>query len=115
MAHKRSWTAFKSCRPCCAIMRPARPGDVVPKIAFASRRCNKTGHNQQQINSAEANAAHGGASMSDLEIVWTKVDEAPGLATFTLLPIVQAFVSTAGVKMKLKDISPTGRIIANFP
>jgi isocitrate dehydrogenase len=53
--------------------------------------------------------------MSDLEIVWTKVDEAPALATFSLLPIVEAFVGTAGVKMKLKDISLTGRIIANFP
>ncbi|MBS0533521.1 MAG: NADP-dependent isocitrate dehydrogenase [Proteobacteria bacterium] len=53
--------------------------------------------------------------MPDLEIVWTKVDEAPGLATFSLLPIVEAFVATAGVKMKLKDISLTGRIIANFP
>jgi isocitrate dehydrogenase len=53
--------------------------------------------------------------MSDLEIVWTKVDEAPGLATFSLLPIVEAFVKTAGVKMQLKDISLTGRIIANFP
>jgi isocitrate dehydrogenase len=53
--------------------------------------------------------------MSDLEIVWTKVDEAPGLATFSLLPIVEAFVATAGVTMKLKDISLTGRILANFP
>ncbi|MEI6203490.1 MAG: NADP-dependent isocitrate dehydrogenase, partial [Enhydrobacter sp.] len=53
--------------------------------------------------------------MSDLEIVWTKVDEAPGLATFSLLPIVEAFVATAGVKVKLADISLTGRIIANFP
>src|SRR5216110_2061478 len=53
--------------------------------------------------------------MSDLEIVWTKVDEAPALATFSLLPIVQAFVGAAGVTMKLKDISLTGRIIANFP
>ncbi|HEY2875875.1 MAG TPA: NADP-dependent isocitrate dehydrogenase [Reyranella sp.] len=53
--------------------------------------------------------------MSDLEIVWTKVDEAPGLATFSLLPIVEAFVGTAGVKMRLADISLTGRIIANFP
>ena len=53
--------------------------------------------------------------MPDLEIMWTKVDEAPGLATFSLLPIVEAFVATAGVKMKLKDISLTGRIIANFP
>jgi isocitrate dehydrogenase len=53
--------------------------------------------------------------MSNLEIEWTKVDEAPGLATFSLLPIVEAFVATAGVKMKLKDISLTGRILANFP
>src|SRR6266704_451194 len=53
--------------------------------------------------------------MSDLEIVWTKVDEAPALATFSLLPIVESFVGAAGVKMKLKDISLTGRIIANFP
>jgi isocitrate dehydrogenase len=47
--------------------------------------------------------------------MWTKVDEAPGLATFSLLPIVQAFVGAAGVSVKLKDISLTGRIIANFP
>ena len=53
--------------------------------------------------------------MSELEIVWTKVDEAPGLATFSLLPIVEAFVGAAGVAMRLKDISLTGRIIANFP
>ena len=53
--------------------------------------------------------------MSDLEIVWTKVDEAPGLATFSLLPIVEAFVGAAGVAIKVKDISLTGRIIANFP
>jgi isocitrate dehydrogenase len=53
--------------------------------------------------------------MSDLEIVWTKVDEAPALATYSLLPIVEAFVGAAGVKVKLKDISLTGRILANFP
>ena len=53
--------------------------------------------------------------MSDLEIVWTKTDEAPALATFSLLPIVEAFVRTAGVTMRLADISLTGRILANFP
>ena len=53
--------------------------------------------------------------MSDLEIVWTMTDEAPALATFSLLPIVEAFAGTAGVTMKLKDISLTGRILANFP
>ena len=53
--------------------------------------------------------------MSDLEIMWTKVDEAPALATYSLLPIVEAFVGTAGVSIKLKDISLAGRILANFP
>src|SRR5215217_5935232 len=88
----------------------------------ASRHCDKTGHNRQtrqgiivSRSTQPKEATRGGASMSDLEIVWTKVDEAPALSTFSLLPIVQAFVGAAGVKMKLKDISLTGRIIANFP
>ena len=53
--------------------------------------------------------------MSNLEIMWTKVDEAPALATYSLLPIVKAFVGAAGVSVKLKDISLAGRILANFP
>ena len=53
--------------------------------------------------------------MPDLEIMWTKVDEAPALATYSLLPIVEAFVGAAGVSVKLKDISLAGRIIAAFP
>ncbi len=53
--------------------------------------------------------------MSKLEIMWTKVDEAPALATYSLLPIVEAFVGAAGVSVKLKDISLAGRIIAAFP
>jgi isocitrate dehydrogenase len=53
--------------------------------------------------------------MPNPEIIWTKVDEAPALATFSLLPIVEAFVGAAGVSMKLKDISLAGRILANFP
>ncbi|MGA8359519.1 MAG: NADP-dependent isocitrate dehydrogenase, partial [Xanthobacteraceae bacterium] len=51
--------------------------------------------------------------MSDLEIMWTKVDEAPALATYSLLPIVEAFVGAAGVSVKLKDISLAGRILAS--
>ncbi len=53
--------------------------------------------------------------MPNLEIMWTKVDEAPALATYSLLPIVQAFVDAAGVSVKLKDISLAGRILAAFP
>jgi len=53
--------------------------------------------------------------MPDLEIMWTKVDEAPALATYSLLPIVKAFVGAAGVSVTLKDISLAGRILANFP
>ena len=53
--------------------------------------------------------------MSDLEIMWTKVDEAPALATYSLLPIVEAFVGAAGVSVTLKDISLAGRILASFP
>ena len=53
--------------------------------------------------------------MPNLEIMWTKVDEAPALATYSLLPIVEAFVGAAGVSVTLKDISLAGRILATFP
>lgn len=49
------------------------------------------------------------------KIIYTKVDEAPALATYSLLPIIKAFTSVAGVKVETKDISLAGRIIANFP
>ncbi len=53
--------------------------------------------------------------MPDYEIMWTKVDEAPALATCSLLPIVEAFVGAAGISVTLKDISLAGRILAAFP
>lgn len=49
------------------------------------------------------------------KIYWTKTDEAPALATRSLLPIVQAFTKAAGVVVETKDISLAGRILANFP
>ncbi|MCF6365590.1 MAG: NADP-dependent isocitrate dehydrogenase [Bacteroidales bacterium] len=49
------------------------------------------------------------------KIIWTKIDEAPALATYSLLPIVNAFTKAAGVVVETKDISLAGRIIANFP
>ena len=48
-------------------------------------------------------------------IIWTKVDEAPALATYSFLPIVKAFVKAAGVDVTTKDISLAGRTLANFP
>ena len=53
--------------------------------------------------------------MEKSKIFWTKIDEAPALATYCLLPIVQAFTKGTGIEVETKDISLTGRIIANFP
>lgn len=53
--------------------------------------------------------------MSSAKITWTKTDEAPALASFALLPIVQAFAKTAGIEVETADISLAGRILANFP
>lgn len=49
------------------------------------------------------------------KIIYTKTDEAPMLATYSFLPIVQAFAGAAGVDVEVKDISLAGRILANFP
>ena len=48
-------------------------------------------------------------------IVWTKIDEAPALATYSFLPIVQAFTKGTGVEVVTSDISLAGRILAAFP
>ena len=53
--------------------------------------------------------------MTTAKIYWTRVDEAPGLATYSLLPIVQAFTKAAGISIETRNISLAGRIIANFP
>ena len=48
-------------------------------------------------------------------ILYTKTDEAPALATYSLLPIIQAFTKQAGIKVECRDISVAGRILAAFP
>jgi isocitrate dehydrogenase len=53
--------------------------------------------------------------MTSPKMMFTEVDEAPALATYSLLPIVQAFTATAGIAVELRDISLAGRIVANFP
>jgi len=52
--------------------------------------------------------------MAKARVVWTKIDEAPALATYSLLPIVKAFTKDADVEWELRDISLAGRILAAF-
>ncbi|MEM9773698.1 MAG: NADP-dependent isocitrate dehydrogenase, partial [Chloroflexota bacterium] len=54
-------------------------------------------------------------SNQDAKIIYTKTDEAPALATYSFLPIVQAFANAAGVEVETRDISLAGRIISVFP
>ena len=52
--------------------------------------------------------------MSTAKIIYTKTDEAPALATQSLLPILRAFTKSSGIEFDLKDSSLAGRILANF-
>ena len=52
---------------------------------------------------------------TDPDIIYTKVDEAPELASASFLPIIRAFAAPAGVSVGTRDISLAGRIIASFP
>src|SRR5215210_9410371 len=49
-----------------------------------------------------------------MKVVYTYTDEAPALATHSLLPIIEAFAGAAGVEVELRDISLAGRILARF-
>ena len=53
--------------------------------------------------------------MATEKIIYTQVDEAPALASYSLLPILEAYTKGSGVAFEVKDISLAGRIIANFP
>jgi isocitrate dehydrogenase len=53
--------------------------------------------------------------VSDSTIIYTRTDEAPLLATYSLLPIIAAYAAKAGVEVETRDISLAGRIIAQFP
>ena len=57
----------------------------------------------------------GNNRMSTAKIIYTKTDEAPALATHSLLPILRSFTESSGIEFELKDISLAGRIISNFP
>ncbi|MEP6816615.1 MAG: NADP-dependent isocitrate dehydrogenase, partial [Marmoricola sp.] len=54
-------------------------------------------------------------SQNNSAIIYTRTDEAPLLATYSFLPIIEAFASTAGVGVETRDISLAARILAQFP
>ncbi len=54
-------------------------------------------------------------AMTTAKIIYTRTDEAPALATYSFLPIVEAFTDAAGIEVETRDISLAGRILANFP
>lgn len=69
-------------------------------IHFVARSQNKVGRKMSTESS---------------KIIYTITDEAPALATYSLLPIIQAFTASSGIDVDTRDISLAGRIIANFP
>src|SRR5687767_6062395 len=53
--------------------------------------------------------------MNTARIIYTETDEAPALATYSLLPVIEAFTQPAGIVVETRDISLAGRILATFP
>lgn len=80
-------------RGCPAEESPGRPGDL----------CELGGPGICRATMTEAPT-----------IIYTETDEAPALATYSLLPIIQAFTKSSGIRVETRDISLAGRIIANF-
>src|SRR5688572_29172879 len=66
-------------------------------------------------NPATGNTIAARITMSKARIIYTETDEAPALATYSLLPIVKAFTQSAGIAVETRDISLAGRILAAFP
>jgi isocitrate dehydrogenase len=53
--------------------------------------------------------------MATAKIIWSEIDEAPALATYAFLPVVQKFTKDTGIEVETRDISLSGRILATFP
>jgi len=78
---------------------------------------------KEQLVQALSSASHQNLTIETIDInmanstriIYTKTDEAPALATYSLLPILEAFTHTAGIEMETRDISLAGRILAVFP
>ena len=78
--------------------------DLLPGLNFV----------QFKVADGSVLVADPGNYMTTSKIIYTQTDEAPALATYSLLPIVQTFAKAAGVLVETRDISLSGRIIAAF-
>ena len=65
-----------------------------------------------EVHSPKSEAEH---PVTESTIIYTHTDEAPALATYSFLPIIKAYASTAGVPVDTRDISLAGRILSLFP
>jgi len=82
-------------------------------LSFGLSTCTMSADNHRRTE--EAVFQHRGRIMSSAKIIWTKIDEAPALATYALLPVIKAYLKGSGIQVETSDISLAGRIIANFP
>jgi isocitrate dehydrogenase len=78
---------------------------------FGGNHHGRSGHD----HAARTGTRTGCIAVTDSTIYYTHTDEAPLLATYSLLPVVSAYAATAGVAIETRDISLAGRIIAQFP
>src|SRR6266446_1912753 len=94
-------SASTSCRiPATSRRSPSPSRSNATRIATKRRRCDE---GDQTLSAAPG------------KIIWTEIDEAPALATYSLLPIIGKFTEGAGITIETADISLAGRILANFP
>ncbi len=90
------------------------PAGIVYSILGLVSECRRPPVGQDSV---ETDIKHKGENMAEktAKIIWTKIDEAPMLATYSLLPVIQAFTKGTGVSVEPWDISLAGRIKAAFP
>src|SRR5690348_11344094 len=91
-------------------------GTLVPRAAFRGEPCGCQGGRGARIRYLDVKqsspTSRSDASMSS--IIYTHTDEAPLLATYSFLPIVEAYAAKAGVNFETRDISVAARILAQF-
>ena len=83
------------------------------RAQWASRAWHR--YNRARLAVRTCPAGHPHDTMTTSKLVWTHADEAPALASYALLPVLQQFTKGTGIEPGIADISLAGRIIALFP